>query len=168
MAEVFIGIGSNLGDRLANLNNAVGLLAQECEIKQISSIFETEPEGYEPQPDFLNCVVRGETGLRPLELLDELKSIEKMMGRTASFSNAPRPIDLDILFYRDEIIKAKELEIPHPRLQDRAFVLVPMVQMAPQFTHPALHKTMQQLLSELPKGKRVEKWGELAPDFSRS
>ena len=168
VTEVFIGIGSNLGDRLAYLNSAVGLLAQECEIIQMSSVFETGPEGFTDQPDFLNCVVKGETGLRPRELLGVLKSIEKMMGRKPSFRNAPRPIDLDIIFYGDEIVKEAGLEIPHPRLQERAFVLVPMVQIAPQFTHPALHKTMQQLLSELMKGQRVQKWGELASDLSRS
>ncbi|MGD0856072.1 MAG: 2-amino-4-hydroxy-6-hydroxymethyldihydropteridine diphosphokinase [Dehalococcoidia bacterium] len=168
MTEVFIGFGSNMGDRQAYLNSAVGLLAQECEIIQVSSIFETEPEGFTDQPDFLNCVVKGETGLRPRELLDELKSIEKTMGRKPSFRNAPRPIDLDIIFYGDEIVKEAGLEIPHPRLQERAFVLVPMAQIAPQFTHPTLHKTMQQLLSEMMKGQRVEKWGELALDLRRS
>jgi 2-amino-4-hydroxy-6-hydroxymethyldihydropteridine diphosphokinase len=168
MTEVFIGMGSNIGDRLANLNSAIGLLAQECEIKQMSSVFETGPEGYEAQPDFLNCVVKGETRLRPLQLLDELKSIEKILDRVSSFRNAPRTIDLDILFYGDEVINKQGLGIPHPRLQERAFVLVPMVQIAPQFIHPALHKTIQQLLSELATGPRVAKWGELTLDFSRS
>jgi 2-amino-4-hydroxy-6-hydroxymethyldihydropteridine diphosphokinase len=168
MTEVFIGIGSNMGDRLDNLASAASLLAQECEIKQISSVFETGPEGYVAQPDFLNCVVKGETGLTPLELLDELKSIEKIIGRIPSFRNAPRTIDLDILFYGDKVINQQGLEIPPPRLHERAFVLVPMVQITPQFIHPALHKTMQQLLSELAKGQRVEKWGELTLDFSRS
>jgi 2-amino-4-hydroxy-6-hydroxymethyldihydropteridine diphosphokinase len=168
MAEVFIGMGSNMGDRLVNLNNAVGLLTQECKIRQVSSVFETEPEGYEGQPDFLNCVVRGETELSPRELLDELKSIEKTMGRRPSFPNGPRPIDLDILFYGKRVVKEAGLEIPHPRLHERAFVLVPIVQIAPFFVHPALHKTMQQLLTELTPGKKVEKWGELAAGAGRS
>ncbi|MCX6006315.1 MAG: 2-amino-4-hydroxy-6-hydroxymethyldihydropteridine diphosphokinase, partial [Chloroflexi bacterium] len=129
---------------------------------------ETGPVGFTDQPDFLNCVISFETDARPLAVLTLLRKTEKEVGRQESFRNAPRPIDLDILFYDDQVISQGGLEIPHPRLQERAFVLVSMVQIAPQFTHPALHKTMQQLLSELMKGQRVEKWGELALDFGRS
>jgi 2-amino-4-hydroxy-6-hydroxymethyldihydropteridine diphosphokinase len=168
MTEVFIGIGSNLGDRQANIISAVKTLSHHAKIKQTSSLFETAPEGFINQPDFLNCVVSIETDVKPMPLLRLLRKTEKGLGRQESFRNAPRPIDLDILFYGDQLINQKGMEIPHPRLHERAFVLVPMVQIAPQFVHPALHKTMQQLLSELAKGKRVEKWGELSLDFNRS
>jgi GTP cyclohydrolase IV len=168
MLEVFIGIGSNIGDRQANIISAVKTLSQHSKIKQMSALFETAPEGFIEQPDFLNCIVSIETDVKPMPLLKLLRKTEKELGRQESFRNAPRPIDLDILFYGDQLIKQTGLEIPHPRLHERAFVLVPMVQIAPQFVHPTLHKTMQQLLSELAKGKRVEKWGELSLDFCRS
>lgn len=168
MTEVFIGIGSNMGDRQDNITSAVKALSQHGKIMLMSSLFETAPEGFTDQPDFLNCVISVETDATPLALLKILKKIEKDLGRRESFRNAPRTIDLDILFYGDEIIKVASLEIPHPRLQERAFVLVPMVQIAPRYMHPALHKTMLQMLSELEKGGRVEKWGELALNPGRS
>ena len=167
MPEVFIGMGSNMGDRLAHISSAVHELKHRFVLLKVSSLYETEPVGYREQTDFLNCVVSVETDTPPHELLGILKDIEKHAGRVESFRNAPRPIDLDILLYGDQTVSEAGLEIPHPRLHERAFVLVPLVEIAPDLLHPILHKTMMELLEGLEGGKRVEKWGEL-PEAARS
>lgn len=161
MTIAYIGIGSNEGDRFTNLYNSIGLLVQECDIKQISTVYETEPEGFADQPDFLNCVVEVSTELRPQQLLQALKSIEMMMGRAPSFLNGPRVIDLDILLYGDEVIDTSELTVPHPRMHERAFVLVPLKEIAPDCVHPVLHKMIKSLLSELKNGGVVKEWGKI-------
>jgi 2-amino-4-hydroxy-6-hydroxymethyldihydropteridine diphosphokinase len=167
VTEVFIGVGSNMGDRQANITSAVKSLSQYGKIGPVSSLYETEPVGFAEQPDFLNCVISLETGIAAAILLENLKEIEKSVGRKSSFRNAPRPIDLDILFYGKRIFKPAllesrpRLEIPHPRLHTRAFVLVPMAEIAPSFIHPVLKKSVQQMLSELAVEKRVTRWGEL-------
>lgn len=159
MQEVYIGIGSNVGDRYANILHACRLMAKEFEIKKLSSVYETEPEGYENQPDFLNAVIKVHVNLEPGMLLKRLKEIEKEMGRRRSFWNAPRIIDLDILFYKGEVVKEPGLDIPHPHLHERAFVLVPLAEIAPDLIHPVLHKTTQELVDNLKSQRRVEKWG---------
>jgi len=163
MERVYLGLGSNVGDRSGNLEKALAALSGQIAIEIVSSIYETEPVGYEAQDWFLNLVCCGKTELDPEALLAFTKSIEKGMGRQEAFRNAPRIIDIDILFYGDRIIKTEELIIPHPRITERAFVLVPLAQIAPGFIHPVNGKSISKLLSELDGTKQVRGW----PDVSR-
>ncbi|MEA3560333.1 MAG: 2-amino-4-hydroxy-6-hydroxymethyldihydropteridine diphosphokinase [Candidatus Omnitrophota bacterium] len=152
MAIVYIGIGSNLGDRQANIEKTLSLLKEvkDLEVKKVSALYETRPVGGPPdQEDFLNAVLEADTSILPLELLAKLKGIEKRLGRKKGISNGPRPIDLDLLFYDDVVIKGKELEIPHPKLHERFFVLKPLVEIAPGLIHPVLNKEARQLLAEI-------------------
>jgi GTP cyclohydrolase-4 len=160
MVTAYLGLGSNLGDRKQNLARALKLLSQHLKIEQVSSIYETEPVGYEQQPLFLNVVCRISTGLNPEKLLQLAKEIETELGRTPSFPNAPRPIDIDILLYGDEVFSNKELTIPHPRLAERAFVLVPLAEIAPDVVHPENGKTIKDLLDDLGNAAGVRKWAE--------
>src|SRR5579864_6860445 len=127
---VFLALGSNQGDRRSNLAAALQRLREVVEIATISSIYETEPVGYLDQPHFFNIVCRGKTKLSPSELLKYAKAIEVGIGRQPSFRNGPRPIDIDIIFYDDLQIKHDDLTIPHPRMAERAFVLVPLAEIA--------------------------------------
>jgi len=145
----FLGLGSNLGHREENLGRALALLAGEVSLEDVSSIYETEPVGYEEQALFLNLVCRIATVLSPEELLRLAKEIEVGMGRVASFVNAPRPIDIDIIVYVNVIMETQELTIPHPRLKDRAFVLVPLAEIAPDLVIPGLDITVAQLAGDV-------------------
>ena len=165
MAIAYIGLGSNVGDRFANLFDALGLLINESVLKKVSSVYRTEPQGYEQQPDFLNCVVEVDTNMEPTHLLRDVKDIEKLMGREATFRNGPRLIDLDILLYGDEVIDDPELIVPHPRLHERAFMLVPLCEIAPDIVHPVLHKTIREIFQGLKDGGVVEKWGKITLGF---
>ena len=152
MANVYLGIGSNVGDKQANIDKAVRLLKEDKDIDWVgmSSILETEPEGGVPQPRFLNAVIQVKTELLPPDLLSRLKGIERRLGRQKGEANAPRTMDLDILFYDDVvIIEGKTLSIPHPRLEKRVFVLKPLSELAPELVHPRLKKTVRTLLEEL-------------------
>jgi len=164
MNTVYLGLGSNLGDREINLARGLESLARGIVIKQVSSIYETEPLGYLEQPWFLNMVCCGMTQLGPFELLSFAKEIEGQLGRVAGFPNAPRPIDIDILLYDDQIIETQDLVIPHPRIGERAFVLAPLVEIAPELTHPAMGKSMRGLLSELTELQQVRRWGNVGID----
>jgi 2-amino-4-hydroxy-6-hydroxymethyldihydropteridine diphosphokinase len=146
---IFLSIGSNLGDRAAHLRAAIDSLSAKVTPLAESSIYETEPWGYSDQPLFLNMVLKGETGLTPQELLSFLKEIEKSIGRKETFRFGPRLIDLDILFYDALVIDTPDLVIPHPHLTERAFVLVPMVEIASDFVHPILRATMAQLKTHI-------------------
>ena len=151
MADVFLGIGSNMGDREANIEKALGLLKEDKDVKlvSVSRFIETEPDGGPPQGKFLNGAARIRTDLMPLELLSRLKNVERRLGRVRSEPNAPRPMDLDILFYDDVVIaEGKNLKIPHPRLAERLFVLKPLTEIAPDFVHPKLRKTVGELCRE--------------------
>ncbi len=146
-SEAYLGIGSNVGDRAANLNAALGQLASLMNVVSTSGMYETEPVGFAAQDPFLNlaCCVR--TDMAPRELLAATKAIEEQLGRAPTFENGPRTIDIDILLFGDLCLQSDNLEIPHPRMQDRSFVLIPLAEIAPNIVHPSLHKSIR-LLSE--------------------
>lgn len=146
---VYIALGTNLGDRLANLREAIESMPPDVKVVDESHIYETPPWGYEDQPAFLNMAVKAETGMQPESLLRYLKQLEIELGREQNFRWGPRLIDLDILFYDDRIIDSPPLVIPHPRLHERAFVLVPLADVAPEHVHPLLGKSIRDLLREI-------------------
>ena len=150
MATAYIGIGSNLGNRQENCLRAIELLEKEgIVIKKRSSMHETEPWGVKDQPRFINMAIEIETGLKPEELLRTLKNVERELGREESFKWGPRSIDLDILLFDDLILKEDDLEIPHPLMHERDFVLKPLCEIAPDRIHPVLKKKICDLVQEL-------------------
>lgn len=146
---VYLGLGTNLGDRLDNLQSAVAALPPQVVPGDCSPVYETLPWGFEDQPAFLNQVLRAHTRLQPQELLRHLKGVEEQMGRQPNIKYGPRIIDLDILFYDRLVLETENLTIPHPHLDERAFVLVPLTDLAPGFRHPVLDKTIRQLLADI-------------------
>ena len=156
MRTVYLGLGTNLGERESNLRDALGRLAADVRIEAVSAVYESEPVGFRAQPDFWNLVVRGQTELEPRALLGAIKEIERAMGRRPSFRNAPRVIDIDILVYDDVVLDLPELSIPHPRMLERAFVLRPLAELAPGLVHPRTGRTIAEHLGSAVGLERAE------------
>lgn len=136
MATVYLGLGSNVGDRRVHLGHALRRLADAYELTGVSSVWETDPTGYEDQRRFLNLVARVETDATPRAVLDTARAIEEERGRVRTFRNAPRTLDIDVLLYGDAIVDEEGLKVPHPRMRERAFVLVPLLELDPALEDP--------------------------------
>ena len=145
---VYLALGTNLGDRAANLKQAIASLTPQLEVKVKSGIYETPPWGFEEQPKFLNQVLKAKTYLDPEPLLKHLKRLEVALGRKESFPNGPRLIDIDILFYDDLVLNKPSLVIPHPRLHERGFVLLPLTDIAPDLKHPITKKSVREMAEQ--------------------
>ena len=164
MQKIYLALGSNIGDPAANLLAAIEAIKPEVITTKCSSIYETPPWGFHDQPQFLNQVVEAETALPPAELLDHLKRTEKLLGREKTFKNGPRIIDLDIIFYNEEVINTPPLVIPHPHMAERAFVLLPLADIAPHFQHPILKESVSELLSKVDQSGISEYSSEGCPE----
>jgi 2-amino-4-hydroxy-6-hydroxymethyldihydropteridine diphosphokinase len=154
LKTVYFSLGSNLGDREANLSAAL----ERLQIKRVSPIYETEPVDYTTQPFFLNVVAEAETELMPMQLLARTQRIERELGRVRGIPKGPRAIDIDILLYGNSVIRTARLEVPHPRFHERRFVLVPFADLAPDLRHPVTHRTIREMLASLPENVVVRRW----------
>jgi 2-amino-4-hydroxy-6-hydroxymethyldihydropteridine diphosphokinase len=159
--EAFIGFGSNLGERVFFCKRALSLLKEAGEILKVSSLWLSEPWGYKEQPFFINGVLKLKTPFSARELLEFLKKTEKEVGRKDRFRWGPREIDLDLLLYGEEVIDEKDLKVPHPFLHQRAFVLVPLVEIEPEAYHPIFKKTARELLKLLESPEKVIYYGRI-------
>jgi 2-amino-4-hydroxy-6-hydroxymethyldihydropteridine diphosphokinase len=155
MTIVYLGLGSNMGKKEDQIKAAISRLSEIYKVTKVSPVYLTEPVGVTDQEWFLNCVIEIETEIDSKKLLTSLKSIERKLGRTKTMKNGPRSIDIDILFYGDEVVQTKNLVIPHPLLQQRLFVLQPMMDLNPHLMHPVLRKTIQELYEEQPWAEMV-------------
>jgi 2-amino-4-hydroxy-6-hydroxymethyldihydropteridine diphosphokinase len=153
---VYLSLGSNVGDRASNLQNAIAALGKAgLQVVRASSVYETEPVDYLDQPWFLNCAVEAETELASLDLLHALRGIEAQMGSKKLIAKGPRLIDIDILLYGDEVINTPELQVPHPRMHLRRFVLQPLAEIALVVQHPVSHLSIAELLARTPDKSAV-------------
>ena len=153
---VYLSLGSNIGDRAKNLRDAIAALGNAgVSVVRVSSVYETEPVDYLDQPWFLNCVVEAETESTPLDLLRVLRGIEAQMGSKKLIAKGPRLIDIDILLYGNEIIDTPELQVPHPRMHLRRFVLESLAEVAPSVQHPVSHLSISELLTRTPDKSAV-------------
>jgi 2-amino-4-hydroxy-6-hydroxymethyldihydropteridine diphosphokinase len=154
---VYLGLGSNMGDREALLRSALAELDRpDLKLRRVSSLYETEPIGFREQAWFLNLAAEFETELFPKQLLLRTRKIEMAMGRRRTIENGPRTIDIDILLYGNAVIQTEELEIPHPRYRDRRFTLAPLAELSPDLRDPVSHRTMAEMLADL-TGQSVRK-----------
>jgi 2-amino-4-hydroxy-6-hydroxymethyldihydropteridine diphosphokinase len=161
---VYLSLGSNVGDRAANLARAIERLGDAgVRVARRSSLYATEPVDFRPQSWFLNCAVEAETELMPRQLLRAVQSVELGLGRRHMVERGPRTMDIDILLYGSSVVRAAELELPHPRMALRRFVLVPLAELAPHLQHPILHKTILELLAGTPDRSVVRRWPAGAP-----
>ncbi len=159
--EIYLGLGSNIGDREAQLRAAVKALGERgVTVRRSAALYVTEPRDFKDQPWFLNTVIEVRTLLEPGALLRESLDIEKAAGRVRDYSKGPRPIDIDILLYRDRVIAQSELIVPHPRYRERRFVLIPLVELIPDVPDPACGLTMRQLLDLCPDTGVVRRYGD--------
>lgn len=149
--QVILALGSNLGDRFENLQQALKDISLRVSIIKISSVYETPPWGYSDQPVFFNQVLSGNTSLNPVELLTFVKNIENSMGRVKNFQNGPRLIDIDILLFGEKIIDSEKLVIPHPRMLERGFVMLPLAEIEPELIIPGTNKKVLELLQNVDK-----------------
>jgi 2-amino-4-hydroxy-6-hydroxymethyldihydropteridine diphosphokinase len=153
----YLSLGSNVGDRAAQLRDALTRLSTAGRVVAVSSFYETEPVEFTQQPWFLNCVVALETAKTPQQLVDAILQIEQEMGRRRTQNKGPRSIDIDILLFGDTIMDSNELTIPHPAMHQRRFVLEPLAEIAPEVQHPVLKKTIRELQDALPEGQAVRR-----------
>jgi len=158
LSIAFIGLGSNLKDKMGNLNKAMELVEKSSMVKVLkrSSVYQTEPVGINDQPLFLNMVLEVETAISPFELLRFLQDIERKMGRKREKKWGPRNIDLDLLLYDEQIINSSELTLPHPQMHLRKFVLIPLAEIAKDKIHPLKQQTISELLKNLKQDSKVE------------
>ena len=154
MTDIFLALGSNIENRKQHIETAIALLREKVQDITVAPLYETKPQYFEDQQNFLNTVLSGYTDLKLWELLQFTKTVQQEVGRVERFRNGPREIDIDILFYDNKVYKDEELEIPHPRLQERDFVLQPFADINPDFSHPILKKTIRELLDALPEEQR--------------
>ncbi len=160
-ADLLLSLGANLGHPVRQLTDAVHRLGDQLDLQAVSSVYRSAPVGYHEQPDFYNLVCRGRTSLPPLDLLRFTRRIEDELGRERSFPNAPRTLDIDILAYGKLVLDTAELILPHPRLHQRAFALLPLAEVAPDWRHPVLGATAAELLAAAGPLERIERWGPL-------
>jgi 2-amino-4-hydroxy-6-hydroxymethyldihydropteridine diphosphokinase len=160
MNEIYLSLGSNMGDRAVNIARAVACLRERSlKVVQQSSLYETEPVDFLDQEWFLNCVIQIETELKPEELMRVLLEVERALGRERRIPKGPRVIDIDILLYGAELVRTPELKIPHPRMIERRFVLVPLAEIAPEVWHPVFKKAIAELLALTPDQSEVRRYG---------
>jgi 2-amino-4-hydroxy-6-hydroxymethyldihydropteridine diphosphokinase len=156
---VYLSLGSNVGDRAANLQAAIEKLSELGNVAAVSAFYETEPVDTGPQPWFLNCAIKLDTEKMPRQLIAAILSVEQTMGRQRRQEKAPRTIDIDILLFGSSIVELPSLTIPHPRLHERRFVLEPLAEIAPDARHPVFKRTIRELRDALPAGQHVKKLG---------
>ena len=156
MKRVYLSLGSNVGDRTAHLRKALEALASAgLDVRRVSSLYKTEPVDFLPQRWFVNCVAEVGTELMPLRLLKTLQSVERTLGRRPGITKGPRPIDIDILLYENVRVCSSALTIPHERLAERRFVLVPLAELAGQLRHPVTQRTVLEMLHDAPDTSQV-------------
>lgn len=158
MRRVYFSLGSNIGNRRANISNAIAKLTSAgVEVRRVSSLYQTEPVGYKAQPWFLNCAVEAETNLMPLQLLRRCQAIERELGRRPGMRNGPRSIDIDILLYEEAVMRTTELTIPHARMAERRFVLAPLSELAGETRHPLTGRNVLEMLRETSDRSQIVK-----------